>query len=157
MKNIFKAIIITIFFTSCVQIKTSDTSTTSSKDVDEVEVLIQNIFDDIWSDHQADAISKYHTDDFLLLEHGEVWTNDTIANWCKMAAMRDNGSKRVNNFERISAKQDGNKIWLAYHNYATITKDSTERNLSWLESVVAVKKDSIWKLELMHSTRNTKN
>ncbi|MEO9954264.1 nuclear transport factor 2 family protein [Nonlabens sp.] len=157
MRKIFTAIIIAIFISSCVQIKTNDTSISSSQDVEEVEVLIQNIFDDIWSDHKAEVISKYHTDDFLLLEHGEVWNNDTIANWCKMAAMRDNGSKRINNFERISAKQDGNKIWLAYHNYATITKDSMERNLSWLESVVAVKKDSIWQLELMHSTRNTKN
>jgi hypothetical protein len=61
--------------------------------------------------------------------------------------------QRINNFERIEARRNGNKLWLAYRNYGTFTQDTVNLNLSWLESVVAVKEYSLWKLELMHSTR----
>lgn len=118
-----------------------------------VEQVIQNVFDDIWSDKKAEILTIYHTNDFILLEHGEVWTNDTIANWCKRAKLRDKDVKRINSFDFFEAKRAGNRIWMAYHNYATITKDTISRKLQWLESIVAVKQDSLWKLELMHSTR----
>ncbi|TBN04056.1 nuclear transport factor 2 family protein [Hyunsoonleella flava] len=129
----------------------------NSEDFKVVENLVQDSFDDIWSDKKAESISKYHTDDFILLEHGEVWTNDTIANWCKRAKLRDTGLKRINSFDFFKAKREGNRIWMAYHNYATIKKDTLERKLQWLESIVAIKKDSVWKLEMMHSTRVNRN
>lgn len=126
---------------------------TSEADIALVENLVQNIFDDIWSAKKEELLSKYHTEDFILLEHGEVWTNDTIANWCKRAKIRDSGMQRINSFDFFEAKRAGDKIWMAYHNYATLKRDSLIRNAQWLESIVAVKQDSIWKLELMHSTR----
>jgi len=131
----------------------TSTNNDDTQDFKAVEHLIQNIFDDIWSAKKAELLTKYHTDDFILLEHGEVWTNDTIANWCGRAKKRDQGIKRINRFDFFEAKREGNRIWMAYHNYATIKKDTLERKLQWLESIVAIKKDSIWKLEMMHSTR----
>ncbi|GAK76386.1 hypothetical protein JCM19275_3555 [Nonlabens ulvanivorans] len=122
-----------------------------------VEEVVQNLFDEVWSDYDEAAITKYQTDDFLLLEHGEVWNNDTIANWCKSAKKRELQFDRINNFERIAAKRNGDKLWLAYHNYGTFKLDTLSFKSSWLESVVAVKKDSVWKLELMHSTRQSKD
>lgn len=118
-----------------------------------VEDVIQGLFDEVWAGYDEKAITKYQTDDFLLLEHGEVWNNDTIANWCKKAQTRNSGYERINNFERIDARRNGDKLWLAYHNYGTFKKDTIQFERGWLESVVAVKVDSIWKLELMHSTR----
>jgi hypothetical protein len=99
------------------------------------------------------AVRRYQTEDFLLLEHGEVWNNDTIINWAINAKKNRAGITRLNDFERIDYKRNGEKLWLAYHNYATIKQDTIERELEWLESVVAVRQDSVWKLELMHSTR----
>ena len=118
-----------------------------------VEKVVQGVFDDVWSAKNTDAILKYQTKDFVLLEHGEVWTNDTIANWCKFAKLRDDGSQRINNFDFFKAKKEGNRVWMAYHNYATFKKDTIVGKYEWLESIVAVKQDSVWKLEMMHSTR----
>lgn len=133
--------------------KPSTSNIDNTSDFKAVENLVQNIFDDIWSDKKAELLPKYHTDDFILLEHGDVWTNDTIANWCKRAKIRDTGMQRINSFDFFEAKREVNRIWMAYHNYATIKKDTLERKLQWLESIVAIKKDSVWKLEMMHSTR----
>lgn len=118
-----------------------------------VEKVIQALFDEVWAGYDETAITTYQTDDFLLLEHGEVWNNDTIANWCINAKKRDSNTQRINNFERIDARVNGDKLWLAYHNKGTFKRDSITYNLGWLESVVAVRQDSVWKLELMHSTR----
>lgn len=152
MKHITKILFVFILIlTSCK--KEKEAASNSNEDFKAVEQVVQGVFDDIWSDKKAELLTKYHTDDFILLEHGEVWTNDTITNWCIRAKKRDIGVKRINSFDFFEAKKEGNRIWMAYHNYATIKKDTLERKLQWLESIVAIKQDSIWKLELMHSTR----
>lgn len=147
----FSLLILCLTFMSCGD--TKKVAIDNPEDFKAVEQVVQSVFDDIWSDKKAELLTKYHTDDFILLEHGEVWTNDTIANWCKRAKIRDEGMKRINSFDFFEAKREGNKIWMAYHNYATLKRDTLVRKAQWLESIVAVKQDSIWKLELMHSTR----
>jgi hypothetical protein len=151
MKHIFKVLFCFVLSTTSCEKKIIETDLNA--DFKAVEQVVQNVFDDVWSNSKAERILKYHTDDFLLLEHGEVWTNDTIANWCKRINLKESGIKRTNSFDFFEAKKEGNRIWMAYHNYATIKRDTLTRKLQWLESIVAVKKDTIWKLELMHSTR----
>tara|TARA_R110000868_G_scaffold15005_1_gene69012 strand:+ start:37 stop:510 length:474 start_codon:yes stop_codon:yes gene_type:complete len=157
MKHLPKLLFVFFLIIMSCQKEKVEIVTNNNDDFKTVEQVVQRIFDDIWSDKKAELLTKYHTDDFILLEHGEVWTNDTIANWCKRAKLRDEGVKRINSFDFFEAKREGNRIWMAYHNYATITKDTISRKLEWLESIVAVKQDSIWKLELMHSTRVNRN
>lgn len=155
MKHLLKLLcVIILTLTSCE--KQKEVTTDNTKDFKAVEQVVQGVFDDVWSDKKAELLSKYHTDDFILLEHGEVWTNDTIANWCERAKLRDDGMIRINSFDFFKSKKEGNRIWMAYHNYATLKRDTLERKAQWLESIVAVKKDSVWKLELMHSTRVNK-
>lgn len=155
MKSILKIILVlAILIVSCKNKTTNlkDSVQTDAEAFKQVEQVVQGVFDDVWAAKKEETITKYQTDDFVLLEHGEVWTNDTIANWCKSSKLRDDGTKRINNFDFFKAKKEGNRIWMAYHNYATIKKDTLERNLQWLESIVAIKQDSVWKLEMMHST-----
>ncbi len=138
--------------------KTKDIPTNNEADFLAVETLIQDAFDGIWSAQNAELLLKYHTEDFLLLEHGEVWNNDTILNWIKQTKERNKDMIRINSFDVIGKKKEGNRIWMAYHNYATLKLDTIERKAQWLESAVAVKQDSVWKLEMLHSTRvNRKN
>ncbi len=153
MKHLPKLLFVFFLIIMSCQKEKKEIITNANDDFKTVEQVVQGVFDDIWSNKKAELLTKYHTDDFILLEHGEVWTNDTIANWCKRAKLRDDGVKRINSFDFFEAKREGNRIWMAYHNYATITKDTISRKLGWLESIVAVKQDSVWKLELMHSTR----
>jgi ketosteroid isomerase-like protein len=152
MKYIFSFLFLILFFTSC-QKPEKEVSETDEEAIAAVEEVVQNLFDEVWARYDANAIKKYQTEDFLLLEHGELWNNDSIATWCKNAKTRLQNTKRTNSFERIEARRNANKLWLAYHNYGTFKNDTTTYKKAWLESVVAVKKDSIWKLELMHSTR----
>ena len=43
-----------------------------------IEQLVRDAFDEVWSACDTTALDRLHTTDFVLLEHGEVWTNDTI-------------------------------------------------------------------------------
>ena len=138
-----------VFFTT---ISFGQVSNTHEKK--QFEDLIRASFDDIWSALDAKNIDNYYTQDFLLLEHGEVWNNDTIANYLNKAILRQPKPKRVNTIEIIECKVVNNRAWIAYHNYATFTVDGTiVRKAHWLESVVAVLTEEGWKLEMMHSTR----
>ncbi len=119
-----------------------------------VKKVIIGSFDDIWSNLDSIKIKKYHTDDFLLLEHGEVWTNATIKNYQKKALQASEIPKRINRFEFIEVKISGNTAWLAYHNYATFSiENKVVGNAHWLESATAIKTKSGWKLQMLHSTR----
>ncbi|WP_375242763.1 nuclear transport factor 2 family protein [Lacinutrix sp.] len=152
MKQLFKFLFILTFVLSSCQ-KDSKPQNTEAEEFKRVEQVVQGVFDDVWAAKKEEMILNYQTKDFVLLEHGEIWTNDTIASWCKKAKLRDDGTKRINNFNFFKAKKEGNRIWMAYHNHATFKKDTIVGKYEWLESIVAVKQDSVWKLELMHSTR----
>ena len=52
------------------------------------ENLIRASFDDILSALDAKNIDKYYTKDFLLLENGEVWNNDSIAKYLDNALLQ---------------------------------------------------------------------
>jgi len=116
--------------------------------------LVIGAFEEIWSNLDSTMIKHYHTKDFLLLEHGELWNNDTIRNYQKRTLERTIQSKRKNKFDFIAVEKSGNSIWLAYHNYATWTIDGKVTGKAhWLESAVAIKTKDGWKLQMLHSTR----
>lgn len=122
------------------------------------KTLIKNLviesFDEIWSKLDPKNIDKYYTKDFLLLENGEVWNNDTIAKHLDDAKLRKPNPKRINTIEIIEIKVANGMAWVAYHNYATISvEDKIIREVHWLESATAILTENGWKLEMMHSTR----
>lgn len=125
-------------------------------DVENVQQLIQDCFDEIWSNLDTGKIDDFHTDDFLLLEHGELWTNDTIVNYQLRAATQqaDNPYERINTFDFIRSEIQGDAIWIAYHNYATFKRDTAILGHGqWLESAVAIETEEGWRLQSLHSTR----
>lgn len=129
-------------------------SCAQANDEQELKNLIQNSFDDIFSRHDTADIGKYYTEDFILLEHGEVWNNDTIRNYQIRSQQRDSKPRRVNSFDFIEIKISGNTAWMAYHNYATLHyQDKENRDLYWLESATAIKTAEGWRLDMLHSTR----
>jgi len=131
-------------------------------DILAVHQLVQDIFDDIWSapaGSDTASIARYHTADFLLLEHGEVWTGDTIRNWLldRQADFDPTAPDRKNSFDFYHTEHLGDRVWAAYQNYGDWidAAGDTVASRGWLESVVAVRTaDGTWKLEMMHSTRN---
>ncbi|MDX1925824.1 MAG: nuclear transport factor 2 family protein [Pirellulaceae bacterium] len=102
------------------------------------------------SKHDGQAMQGNATEDFQLLEHGEVWTMQKLVD-----AVQPKGEpfERKNFFKQIRARQEGNMVWLSYWNKAEIRSSRGLRTVVWLESAVIVKEDDRWKVQLMHSTR----
>lgn len=143
------SIIVMMFLTT---LSFSQVSTETDKTL--IEKLVIESFDGIWSELNSGNIHKYYTNDFLLLENGEVWNNDSIASYLDKAILRKPIPKRVNTIEIIEVKVANGRAWVAYHNYATISIDGKiTRKAHWLESANAVLTGEGWKLEMMHSTR----
>jgi hypothetical protein len=162
MKKIFILLVSLFGFMACEQKKTPVDSeefgnhiSTANDDIKAVKDLIKNSFEDIWSDLDSTKIGKYHTDDFLLLENGIVWNNDSVKNYLsrERKEMEIQKYKRLNRFEFIKSVDNQNTVWIAYDNYGTWIKGAdTLGTLHWLESVIAIKEQDEWKLQQLHST-----
>ena len=147
---------ITLFFFALVAFTVASAQSTDAEN--KIKALIIGSFDDVWSNLDASKIKNYHTEDFILLEHGEVWTNKTIADYTEKAKQNSPIPKRENRFEFISIKIEENMAWLAYHNYATWTLKGEEKGkMQWLESATAILTKDGWRLQMLHSTRVNKH
>lgn len=115
--------------------------------------LIQGAFDDLWGGVDSSKISQYHTDDFIILENGEVWDNDRIKVYMRGQLANANRAKRVNKMDYISIEKYGPSLQIAYDNYAEFYQgDSLVGKAHWLESATAIETPSGWRLRMMHST-----
>lgn len=125
-------------------------------DLQAIQELIQGSFDSIFSAHRSDLLDQYYTADFLLLEQGEIWTLDTVKHYLANAKKSTNPVVRVNCFEFIKTEMSGERAWIAYHNWATLSAEGqAPRELYWLESATAIKTEAGWRLDMLHSTRVT--
>jgi hypothetical protein len=145
-------IILMMFFTTI-----SFGQVSNETDKTRIKNLIIESFDEIWSKLDAKNIDKYYTKDFLLLENGKVWNNDSIKNYLDNAMLRKPNLKRMNTIEVIEIKIANKMAWIAYQNYATFSSDNKIiRKAHWLESATAILTENGWKLEMLHSTRIVK-
>jgi hypothetical protein len=148
----FNFIILMMFFTTI-----SFGQVSNETDKTRIKNLIIESFDEIWSKLDVKNIDKYYTKDFLLLENGEVWNNDSIKNYLDNAILRKPNLKRMNTIEVIEIKIAKKMAWIAYQNYATFSSDNKIiRKAHWLESATAILTENGWKLEMLHSTRIVK-
>ncbi|HKJ49013.1 MAG TPA: nuclear transport factor 2 family protein [Christiangramia sp.] len=127
-----------------------------SSDEEQLKDLVQNSFDEVLSDLNMESIPNYFTDDFILLEHGEIWDMAKLKSMLGSDNMK--GIKRLNNFEFIQINVTGNTAWLAYHNKAVFMKDGKEvGEMNWLESATAIRTEDGWRMDMLHSTRKPKS
>src|SRR5690606_13866505 len=92
--------------------------TSTGKDEELLKQLIIDSFQDILSDNKKEKLGEYYTEDFVLLENGEVWYLEIIKGYMDQAAGMDNLPNRINSFSFIDIKIYGDAAWLAYHNTA---------------------------------------
>ena len=120
----------------------------------EIKELIIKSFDEIWSKLNSEKIDRYYTKDFLLLENGEVWNNDSISKYLDNAILKKPIPNRVNSIEFIEVKVLKGMAWVAYKNRAIFSvENKIIRKAYWLESATAILTENGWKLEMLHSTR----
>jgi hypothetical protein len=115
----------------------------------EVQQVIIRFFDALSVANIPQMKTEVH-DQFILLENGEIWTIDTLAN--KISRPKPEGYLRLNPFEFIETKIDKNRAWVYYKNKAEISSKSRNATIKWLESAILRKEKGRWRMELMHST-----
>lgn len=120
--------------------------TSAQQEVEKTVVL----FFDALTEADMPKLRQTCTDDFLLLEDGEVWNLDTLQ--AKLAGGRPADFKRVNRFDFFSTDVRGDVAWMAYENTAVISRGQRERTIRWLESAVLEKTKRGWRLRVLHST-----
>jgi hypothetical protein len=89
------------------------------------------------------------TDDFQLLEDGEVWDIDTLISVIKPG---EDPYVRRNFFSLIRAELNDDVGWVSYWNRATFTVSDSVTEWIWLESAWLINENGEWKLQLLHST-----
>ncbi len=115
----------------------------------EVQQVITRFFDAL-SVANIPLMKAEVSDDFILLENGEIWTIDTLAN--KISRPKPEGYLRQNSFDFIETKIDKNRAWVYFKNKAEITSKTRNMTIKWLESVIFRKEKGRWRMEFMHST-----
>lgn len=154
MKLINNLIIASLLLTSCqLQETNKKQEPINAEEIQIAKNLIQGAFDDLWAGVDSSKISNYHTDDFIILEQGEIWDNDRIKAYMRDQLANPDRAKRTNRMEYISIDKYGESIQIAYYNYAEFTRaDTLVGEARWLESALAVATKDGWKLKMMHST-----
>lgn len=102
------------------------------------------------SAYNYDAMHDAATNDFQLLEDGEVWDMARLVDAVKAA---EGEIARRNFFAIIKQVEKQGTVWISYWNRADLkAADGEEGSVAWLESVVVVRDGNEWKVEMMHST-----
>lgn len=99
----------------------------------------------------SNAMKQIVTDDFQLLEVGEIWDIDMLA-----SAIQPNGStyQRRNYFDLVKLDINNKTAWVSYWNKATYkVEGKLDNTVAWLESAVLKNIDGQWKIQMLHSTR----
>jgi len=115
----------------------------------EVQQVITRFFDAL-SVANIPLMKAEVSDDFILLENGEIWTIDTLAN--KISGPKPEGYLRQNSFDFVSTKIDKNRAYVYYKNKAEISSKTRNATIKWLESAILRKEKGRWRMEFMHST-----
>ena len=115
----------------------------------EVHQVITRFFDAL-SVTNIPQMKAEVSDGFILLENGEIWTIDTLAN--KISRPKPEGYLRQNSFDFIETKIEKNRAWVYYKNKAEITSKTRNATVKWLESAILRKEKGRWRMEFMHST-----
>ena len=115
----------------------------------EVQQVITRFFDAL-SVANIPQMKAEVSEDFILLENGEIWTIDTLAN--KISRPKPEGYLRQNSFDFLSTKIEKNRAYVYYKNKAEISSKTRNTTIKWLESVIFRKEKGRWRMEFMHST-----
>ncbi|MEN2281616.1 DUF4440 domain-containing protein [Algoriphagus sp. SE2] len=120
---------------------------------DEVQIqnLVQESFEVLFSTYDLNQIDQFYTPDIKILENGEIWDMDIIKGILEDAKKRG-ASERVNKFDFIETHVDQNMGYTIYHNYATFSANGQiNREIHWIESVIAVRTTEGWRIKNLHS------
>ena len=123
----------------------------ASNEEQKIKDVIVQLFDG-FAQLDYSKIKKQTTPDFMLLENGAIWNNDTIEKKITWSKNKYESFSRVNRIEFIRTEIRGNTAWTCFYNEADFRMDSTTRFVRWLESAVLIKQKNVWRVQQFHST-----
>lgn len=126
-------------------------------DILSLKNLVEDSFQDILTDLKSEKIADYYTEDFILIENGEIWNNDSVRNYLERARLRTPKPTRVNKFDFFKMEITDDVAWVSYYNTATFTtENSPPRIVNWLETVIAIRTEQGWRIKLLHNSAGKK-
>lgn len=144
-------LIVAAFVISVSPARSQDKLTKSQK---AVQNTVIKLFDAL-ADRDTASLRSWCTADILLFENGKTWNLDTLIQGVRMNQAAD--FKRFNTISFIDTKVDKNVAWATYNNQAEITKNGKHISIKWLETVILVKEEKMWKIKVLHSTLISRN
>jgi len=127
------------------------------EDILSLKKLVEDSFQDILTDLKSEKIADYYTEDFILIENGEIWNNDSVRNYLEKTRLRTPKPTRENQFDFFSMEIMDDVAWVSYFNTATFTtENSTPRIINWLETIIAVRTKEGWRIKLLHNSPGKK-
>ncbi len=126
-------------------------------DILSLKKLVEESFQDLFTDLKSERIANYYTYDFLLIENGEIWNNDSVRNYLEKARLRTPKSKRENKFDFFNIEIQENIAWVSYFNTAIFTTENfPPRIINWMETVIAIRTEKGWRIKLLHNSAGKK-
>lgn len=101
--------------------------------------------------YDASTHVNYCTEDYLLIENGEIWDLQKEVEYLKSNENRK--SIRTDSFKFIKLRIVGEMAYGVYELHSKITENSYTKSYLWYESVVFRKMNGDWKIALIHSTK----
>ena len=138
-----KVLILICFFSYCFSV---NAQTESQK---QVQKVVTGLFEAL-SNRDTTEIKSYCSKDILLFENGATWNLDTLI--LKVAQNTAPDFKRINTIDFINTVVSQNTAWTTYNNLAEITRNGQHNNVKWLETIILIKEDKVWRIKVLHST-----
>lgn len=126
----------------------------------EVQDLIQNMVEDVFSEFNTEKIQEYFTADAIFFENGVIHTPDSMTEFLQELKSQFQSEenkqytfKRENSFEFLKTTIQGDYAWIYYQNYADYSMDGVViSKFHWLGNANLVKENGKWKIQFLHST-----
>jgi Domain of unknown function (DUF4440) len=132
------------------QFFTAEAQTRWTKMEQKVQLVVTEMFQAL-ADRDFDKLKANCTSDIIVLENGVVWNLDTLQEKINLSkAIPD--FNRVNTIEFTDTRIKGKTAWVSYYNRADYIRNGKKSYVQWLESVVLVKEERKWRVQMLHST-----
>lgn len=116
-----------------------------------VQQAIENMFTAL-TNGDTSVLKTLVTSKVHFYEYGQIWNIDTIISITMMGKTIPD-FKRTNSFEFISTTVIKKTAWVTYYLQSVIAGDGKQEMVKWLETVVLIKDENKWKIDVLHSTR----
>ncbi|MEM6536835.1 MAG: nuclear transport factor 2 family protein [Pseudomonadota bacterium] len=115
----------------------------------EVEATVRQFFGAL-ADNDRAATESFVTSDFVLFEHGEIWSVQ------KLIEEIFGDGERAWTLDDIVVVANGDVAHVTYLNRGTLVRaNQSVRRREYLESALLLKVEGDWRIQFLHSTRMT--